>query len=342
MSQLSTKLDTYFPRTVGMHRLTRLASGAQRVQVFIDRKSIDLGTYGLLLRKEGDGVAMACNLARIRRDPWLVAPFTRRPAAVIALFAATDDDIRRCRAESSDGWESGPGTVSFCSVHPDAILIPDAEFYISRGYASVRRLAQEASVPWRERGDVVLWRGSSTGPGKVAEEDMTPANRNLIQRTRLCLLLRGVAGADVRLINAVQTDDPADARRRLAAAGVLGGAPEPCAWLAHKFALDLDGNSNTWSNLFTRLLLGCCVIKVASPQGYRQWYYGDLVAWRHYVPVKADMSDLVEKIDWCRSHGAECAAIAAAGQALAMTFERETAQGIAKGSSGNKRFARLV
>ena len=98
-----------------------------------------------------------------------------------------------------------------------------------------------------------------------------------------------------------------------------------------RFALDVDGNTNAWANLFQRLLLGCCVIKVASAGGFRQWYYDDLVAWRHYVPVKADMTDLREKIEWCRENLDQCEAIAAEGQklALAMTFEREVARGVA-------------
>lgn len=332
MSRLSTWLDTFFPRTVGMRRLSRLASRVRPVRVHIDRESVDLGTYGLAVRKEGDGIAMACNLALIRSRPWLVAPFTRRPAAIIALFAATDEAIRRCRAETSDGWESAPGVISFCSVHPDAILVPDPEFYISGGYAEVRRRAREAAVPWRERSDTLVWRGSSTGPGSVAEADMTPANLNLIQRTRLCLILRDVAGTDVRLVNAAQAADPDDARRHLMAAGILAGGIPPHTWLGRKFALDIDGNANAWSNLFTRLLLGCCVLKVASPLGYRQWYYDDLVPWRHFVPVAADLGDLVEKIEWCRAHPDECEGIGAAGQALAMamTLEREMERGIAK------------
>jgi len=52
--------------------------------------------------------------------------------------------------------------------------------------------------------------------------------------------------------------------------------------------------------------------------------------WRHYVPVRADMTDLIEKIDWCRSRDYECAAIAAAGQAFAeaMTVESEIAEAV--------------
>jgi hypothetical protein len=329
MSRLSARLDTWFPRAVAMPRLSRLASVGRRIRVTVDRASIDLGTYNYILRKTPDGIAMACNIARIRERPWLVAPFTRRPAALIAMFATTAAAITRCQAESSDGWESAPGVVSFCSPHEAAILVPDAEFFLRRGYDDLRRAAAAHSAPWRDRSDDILWRGSSTGTGDVASADMRADNPTLIPRSRLCLLLRDVPGVDAQLVNAVQAPDREMALAWLKQARILGEERAPAEWLGRKFAIDIDGNCNAWANLFTRLLLGCCVIKVASPQGYRQWYYGDLVPWRNFVPVKSDMSDLVEKIDWCRSHVAECEAIAAAGQQLAMTmtFDREIALG---------------
>jgi Glycosyl transferase family 90 len=101
----------------------------------------------------------------------------------------------------------------------------------------------------------------------------------------------------------------------------------PICWYGFKFAIDIDGNSNAWSNFLTRLMMGCCVLKVASAAGYRQWYYGDIQPWTHYVPVKADLSDLHEVIGWCRDNPAECRKIAAQGQAFAMDrqFEAEMA-----------------
>ncbi len=79
-----------------------------------------------------------------------------------------------------------------------------------------------------------------------------------------------------------------------------------------------------------RLLLGCCILKIQSQHGFRQWYYDRLKPWRHYVPVREDMSDLIEKIDWCRYHDADCAEIASAGQALAraMTVEGEISEAV--------------
>ena len=69
--------------------------------------------------------------------------------------------------------------------------------------------------------------------------------------------------------------------------------------------------------------MGCCVLKVASPRNYRQWYYDDLKPWTHFVPVKADLSDLAAQIAWCRANLDACERIAADGQAFAMALRYE-------------------
>ena len=119
---------------------------------------------------------------------------------------------------------------------------------------------------------------------------------------------------------------------RLAKAGILGEYISPIAWHGFKFAIDIDGNGNAWSNFFTRLIMGCCVLKVASALGFRQWYYGEIKPWIHYVPVRADLSDLLEKIAWCRGNLDECRRIAARGQAFAMSrdFDTEMASAVCR------------
>ena len=90
------------------------------------------------------------------------------------------------------------------------------------------------------------------------------------------------------------------------------------------FAIDIDGYTNAWSGLFVRLLMGCCVLKVESPTGHRQWYYPRMEAWRHYIPVAADLGDLQQQIDWCQSHEKECEQIANQGRELALSMHFKT------------------
>lgn len=231
-------------------------------------------------------------------------------------------------AEVSDGENSGPGIISFCSRDPRAILVPDDGFIITRGYENLRKLAQANLTPWGKRIDRIIWRGSDTGSGVVSKPDMVAHDAELLPRVRLCLELRGVPGTDVKISNVLRADGLAVNRGRLANAGILGDFISPRTWCGCKFAIDIDGNSNAWSNFFTRLLMGCCILKIASPTGYRQWYYDEIEPWTHFIPVAADLSDLHERVAWARANLDQCARIAANGQAFAMTrtFETETAR----------------
>ena len=95
----------------------------------------------------------------------------------------------------------------------------------------------------------------------------------------------------------------------------------------HRFQLDIDGVANAWATL-ERFLCGSCVLKVASP--FEMWFYPSLRAWTHYVPVMADLSDLDERLDWCRSHPRDAEAIAKAGRrfALDLTYDAAIAHSV--------------
>jgi hypothetical protein len=280
------------------------------------------------IRREGQAIVIGCDLEWFRRQGGSsVALLGGRSAVLVRLLADADPAVEGFMASLSDFC--GDGLVGFCSNRAGAILVPDPDFFNSHGYAGVRRIAAKAT-PWHRRSDTIVWRGATSGIGLRTDADMSVANPALIPRTRLCLALRGVPGTSAAFVD----DGPSRRRRldrqRLAAAGLLAGRIPVATWAHRRFAIDIDGNTNAWSNLFQRLLLGCCVIKVGSERDFRQWYYSDLVPWQHFVPVRPDLSDLVETIDWCRGHPDACAAIAAAGQALAlsMTFERELARGV--------------
>ena len=44
------------------------------------------------------------------------------------------------------------------------------------------------------------------------------------------------------------------------------------------------------------------------------WLHGALVPWRDYVPVKSDLSDLVERLEWLRANDEAARAIAESGR----------------------------
>lgn len=252
------------------------------------------------------------------------------PGTTLARISAMATVLARCepgvrgQAEFSDGEHCGDGIVSMCANLAGSILIPDNEFVQSRGYQKLRALTHE--VPdFAARRDVVLWRGSSTGgAGAVSLPGMSAGTPGLLARTRLCLLLKDVAGCDVRLSGIAQSGDVLTDVRRLAEAGILGHYINPLEWLNVRYHIAIDGNTLAWSSTFTRLLMGCCIIKPDSAEGYRQWYSSRLRPWQHYVPASTDLDDIVERIEWCRSNVKAAAEIAANGRALALSMDWES------------------
>ena len=58
--------------------------------------------------------------------------------------------------------------------------------------------------------------------------------------------------------------------------------------------------------------MGILVLKVESlyTNANQLWFFPMIKEYVHYVPVKADLSDLKQQIDWCREHDDECRKIA--------------------------------
>ena len=220
----------------------------------------------------------------------------------------------------SDGDDPSQARFAPSSRVQDQIAIPDPFFFRDQGFSAER--ARAVSAPdWSDRSDVVAWRGALNGFGKIAFDEGAVSDPMVLARLRLVLRLRGVQECDASLV--LIPDSFARWRQVLGQLGLIGEKLPEASWLTRKYAVDIDGFSNTWSNLLIRMLYGCCVLKVESQLGYRQWYYDRIKPFEHYVPVRADMSDLLEKIDWARSHQKEAQEIAAAGQrfAIALDFE---------------------
>jgi hypothetical protein len=50
---------------------------------------------------------------------------------------------------------------------------------------------------------------------------------------------------------------------------------------------------------------------------WKEYFWSELVAWEHYIPVRRDLADLVERARWAREHPREAAAVGRAGQVFA-------------------------
>jgi hypothetical protein len=221
------------------------------------------------------------------------------------------------------------GSVAFCrrtGEAPAVRLVPDTYFFLSRGYSALRDAAAAKVLPrWDERQDVVFWRGTATNGGTAI--DGSPIERiEQIPRVRLCHALRGRAGTDAAISFTWAVKFPVQEQiKYLTQEDIFRPAIGMLEHAKYRYLIDIDGVASAWG-FFEKLLLGACILKVGSP--FEQWYYRELGEWRHFVPVRADLSDLTTQIEWCREHPDRARAIAEAGQRFALEHNFETARQI--------------
>lgn len=191
-------------------------------------------------------------------------------------------------------------------------MIPDPYTLGSGSYAWLKKVLPDLPR-WDQRLPMAIWRGSTTGLPAL-----TTTRMRHLPRQQLCRLSEGYPEfLDARFTSLVQAQSNAaqraielDLRQR----DLLAPTMLPQHMALHRWIVDIDGNVNSWGLLW-KLLSGSCVVRVASPR--RQWYHHRLRAWTHFVPVQADLSDLIAVLRWCRSNPQHCSAIAKAGQQLA-------------------------
>ena len=79
-------------------------------------------------------------------------------------------------------------------------------------------------------------------------------------------------------------------------------------WDLGQFKYTLDIRGYGWTDRVKILLqLGRPMFLVDRP--FREWYFDKLVPMRDYIPIKEDLSDLLEKYDFLESHSEEYAKI---------------------------------
>jgi len=213
---------------------------------------------------------------------------------------------------SSVSWET---KEQWTNIH----LVPDLYYFNSGGYFGF--LQQESEIPvWEDRTATVFWRGQTTGI-----VNLTPDKLKALPRYNLCRIASQFGDkADVGLTGVVQAtpNDSTVIETILLSEGLKKSFMPMKEFAAYRFLIDIDGNSNAW-NLLQKMRLGCCMLRVISP--WRQWIEHRLVAWEHYIPIKQDLSDFEEQVDWCLSNDKKTQDIAKNARkfALAVEFDSE-------------------
>src|SRR5262245_28405726 len=213
-----------------------------------------------------------------------------------------------CVVQVGDFADSVLPSLGFCAEDSRVTLIPDLTFWHERGYYQIREQIRRLAIPWRDRIPVAFWRGSSSGPPPIHYDTF-----RMLPRFRLCALSLARQGwrqlIDARLSAVVQnSDEDGDRLRELThSLGMMAPRVPHTEFARYRYQIDIDGNTNSWG-LLIKLAMGSCILKVQSKA--RQWYYCGMRPWEHYIPIRADLSDLEEKVVWCRGHDGDAQHIA--------------------------------
>jgi hypothetical protein len=87
--------------------------------------------------------------------------------------------------------------------------------------------------------------------------------------------------------------------------------------LSYKYQAALDGVTCSFPATQWKLLSGSVVFKQDSEN--IQFFYDEMIPWKHYIPVKNDLSDVLEKIKWAKEHDEEARKIGERGREFALT-----------------------
>ncbi|KAK7023863.1 CAP10 domain-containing protein [Favolaschia claudopus] len=255
-------------------------------------------------------------------DPFRISPvptsdFFRKQSGCDVSNAPTGfvsdpvKDIAFLHSSSSSDFTTDLWPVlSMTKISPcfSDILFPGVYYYDKTWWSG--HFAHPNNVRWANKKPVIYWRGMSNG-GHIYGQ-----NYRSFPRFRLIELARNHSDLiDARMTAFAETHCTEDCDRSsiIQEYAIQGpGAPREEAY-RYKYVLDIDGN--TFSGRYLGLLRsGSLVFKsTAFGEFFSDW----LKPYEHYIPVKIDLSDLTEKVEWARQNDEEARAIQMRGMMFA-------------------------
>lgn len=163
----------------------------------------------------------------------------------------------------------------------------------------------ENKIPWMSKKDIAVFRGSSTGAG------VTP---NTNQRLRALELSEkfpnhldvGITKWNTRIRKHISSKFLDTIERSSYPKAAPLSLQEQTD--KYKYILTLEGHVAAY-RLSYELSSNSLILLAGSR--WKLWFSQFLKPFVHYVPIKENLSDLIEKIEWCRNNDTECQRIVA-------------------------------
>ncbi|MDX1924057.1 MAG: glycosyl transferase family 90 [Rickettsiaceae bacterium] len=157
---------------------------------------------------------------------------------------------------------------------------------------------------WDNKIEKLIWRGSTTGwiwdkNTRSFTSEVTKENYQFFPRFILVDLGQKMPNIiDASFIQFVQMQD--NVKAFLSSKYKIAPFMNLKEQLNYKMQIIVDGNSATYPGFLWRLSSNAVSLKQESPEV--QWFYRIVKPMEHFIPVKYDLSDLVEKIEWVKNN----------------------------------------
>ena len=155
------------------------------------------------------------------------------------------------------------------------------------------------NLDWKTKKNICVFRGSATGCGITLENNMRlkAAQLSLEHKNILDVGITDWKPRPKKYSDSpIQIINPEDFQFKKALP--LTRAEQS----NYKYILDIEGYVSAF-RLSSELRMRSVVLIVESD--YKLWYSHLLVPYEHFVPVKKDLSDLIDIIQWCIKHDKE-------------------------------------
>ena len=169
---------------------------------------------------------------------------------------------------------------------------------------------------WEDKSyEKAVFRGGPTGCGYTEKTNM----RIKLAKMRSSLLDAKLTNKDGNTVDskAIKYDPKYGLGSMNTNIGMSGNFLTMADQSKYKYIIHVDGNVNAYRLLAT-MLTGSLILRVTSQ--YTSWVDHMLQHKVHYVPVKADLSDLLDVIRWCKKNDEKCQEIARNGMEFARSI----------------------
>ncbi|KAF8140998.1 glycosyl transferase family 90-domain-containing protein [Mycena galopus ATCC 62051] len=188
------------------------------------------------------------------------------------------------------------------------ILYPGSYYYDSSKWSG--KFSHANDIPWDNKTSELYWRGEANG-GHIYRD-----NFHKFSRFRLVKIAQNhtdIINARITTFRNSHCTNDCERGPIIAEYNISGrGSPREEVY-NYKYLLDVDGN--TFSGRYLGLLRSGSLVFKATV--FDEYFTKWIRPYEHYIPVKIDLSDLVEKVEWAITHEAEARQIQEMGMQFA-------------------------